>query len=181
MAKKENQRQQKQRYFPMRDCDNPRKITLIPISEEVYRGIYPEIWRVQKQARSHGQCICPTKLLWKCDGHCGLCQYATPGKFCSLDEPMDTHDGERVPLLDIIPDDNALGTDELATNKVIFEQLLKSANELMSQSTLIGTLKLNGANEEAIADKIGMPRNTMRDKIKRVKKILMKEFSEIKY
>ena len=94
---------------------------------------------------------------------------------------MDTHDGERVPLLDIIPDDNALGTDELATNKVIFEQLLKSANELMSQSTLIGTLKLNGANEEAIADKIGMPRNTMRDKIKRVKKILMKEFSEIKY
>lgn len=33
-----------QRYFPLRDPENPFKVTLTPISEEQYRALYPDIW-----------------------------------------------------------------------------------------------------------------------------------------
>ena len=36
-----------QRYFPLRDPENPYKVTLTPITEKQYRSLYPDIWAKQ--------------------------------------------------------------------------------------------------------------------------------------
>ncbi len=45
MNKKNNDNK---RYFPLRDPENPFKVTLTPITEEQYRALYPDIWATQK-------------------------------------------------------------------------------------------------------------------------------------
>lgn len=33
----------KERFYPLRDPENPYKVTLAPITEEQYRALYPDI------------------------------------------------------------------------------------------------------------------------------------------
>lgn len=65
MAIKENQ--SSKRYYPLRDVSNPYKVTLVEITEEQYRALYPEIWATQKREQYHHRCMCPKKYIWKCD------------------------------------------------------------------------------------------------------------------
>ena len=76
-----------QRFYPLRDPENPYKVTLTPITEEQYRALYPDIWATQKREQYHGRCMCPKYYLWKCDGQCDLCEYHAPDTV-SLDEPL---------------------------------------------------------------------------------------------
>ena len=84
MSKKNNDNK---RYFPLRDPENPFKVTLTPITEEQYRSLYPDIWATQKREQYHGRCMCTKRYLWKCDGQCDLCEYHAPDT-TSLDEPL---------------------------------------------------------------------------------------------
>ena len=94
-------KQSNQHYYPLRDSENPSKVTLVPITEEQYRSLYPEIWATQKREQYHGRCMCPKHYLWKCDGQCDLCEYHAPDTV-SLDDPLPDGDGT---LADYIPDD----------------------------------------------------------------------------
>ena len=89
MNKKNNDNK---RYFPLRDPENPFKVTLTPITEEQYRSLYPDIWATQKREQYHGRCMCPKYYLWKCDGQCDLCEYHAPDTV-SLDEPLPDGNG----------------------------------------------------------------------------------------
>lgn len=68
----------KQFYLPMRDANDPHKVTLIPVSEEVYANITPETNRIRSRRQYHGQCCCPKQYLWKCDGDCDVCMTSRP-------------------------------------------------------------------------------------------------------
>ena len=37
----------KKRYYPLRDAENPYKVSLVEITEVQYRALYPEIWSTQ--------------------------------------------------------------------------------------------------------------------------------------
>ena len=39
-------------YYPLRNPDNPKDITLVEITEEQYRALYPEIWRIDNDKGS---------------------------------------------------------------------------------------------------------------------------------
>lgn len=81
----------KKRYYPLRDAENPYKVSLVEITEVQYRALYPEIWSTQKCEQYHHRCMCSKKYIWKCDGNCDLCEYHTTGETLSLDVP--TKDG----------------------------------------------------------------------------------------
>lgn len=85
MANLENQ--SKKRYYPLRDAENPYKVSLVEITEAQYRALYPEIWATQKREQYHHRCMCPKKYIWKCDGNCDLCEYHAAGDMLSLDVP----------------------------------------------------------------------------------------------
>lgn len=86
-----NENQSKKRYYPLRDTENPYKVSLVEITEAQYRALYPEIWATQKREQYHHRCMCTKKYLWKCDGNCDLCEYHSAGDTLSLDVP--TEDG----------------------------------------------------------------------------------------
>lgn len=58
----------KKRYYPLRDAENPYKVSLVEITEVQYRALYPEIWSTQKCEQYHHRCMCSKKYIWKCDG-----------------------------------------------------------------------------------------------------------------
>ena len=49
----------KQNFYPVRDAQNPYKVSLEPISEHIYHQIMPDIWKIRKYMQWSGQCICP--------------------------------------------------------------------------------------------------------------------------
>lgn len=69
-----------QRFYPLRNPDDLGRSELIPISEEFYQAVYPEIWWKQKRHQRSGQCMGPQFRLWTCDGDCDICpHYAGEG------------------------------------------------------------------------------------------------------
>ena len=67
-------------FYPMRDANDPYHVEKIPISEETYRAIYPDIWKTLQRMQRSGQCICPKSQLWKCDADCTICPYKSNGR-----------------------------------------------------------------------------------------------------
>ena len=61
---------EKQRYLPMRDANDPHKVTLIPVTEDVYAEVSRETNRIRSRRQYHGQCCCPKQYIWKCDADC---------------------------------------------------------------------------------------------------------------
>ena len=59
----------KKRYYPLRDAENPYKVSLVEITEVQDRALYPEIWSTQKCEQYHHRCMCSKKYIWKCDGN----------------------------------------------------------------------------------------------------------------
>lgn len=57
----------------------------LPVDENFYYQWYRPIWAARKKAQEHGQCTCPSKFLWKCDGACEDCEYHATGDTLSLD------------------------------------------------------------------------------------------------
>lgn len=69
----------KKRYVPMRDANDPQKVTLIPVNEEIYADITREKTRIQNKHQYHGRCCCPKQYLWKCNVDCEVCEYRVAG------------------------------------------------------------------------------------------------------
>ena len=68
-----NVNQSKQFYYPVRDANDPFKVSLEPIPEHVYHQIMPDIWKIRKRMQRSGQCTCPQSKLWTCDADCLIC------------------------------------------------------------------------------------------------------------
>lgn len=162
----------KKRFYPLRDADDPHKITLIPITEEQYRALYKDICHVQNHERYYGRCMCPKYYLWKCDGQCDLCEYHKSDTV-SLDEPLE--EGNRT-LRDCVPEQKKAMEDIIA-DRLLLETLLTRLRELDPDADEIIALwedNPGGISDRAIAAKLGRPQRTFARQMKRYREELRK-------
>lgn len=172
------QNNDKQRYYPLRDPENPTKITLISITEEQYHSLYPEIWRIRNREQNHGCCMCPKCYLWKCDSQCDLCEYHADSKVISLNKRISTTNDNDLTLLDVLSN-FSIDTGDFVTDALVFKQLLKRLDELIPNAKEIGKLRLDGFSDKAIAHKLGIPRTTMLSQLKKALNKIIQEYPDL--
>jgi len=170
-----NPSNEKTYLYPMRDPENPSKITLVPIDEKVYRELYPEIWRTWKHRHYHGLCSCPTKLNWKCDGICDMCPYRKQATI-SLDEPLPDDEGC---LGDMIPSSEPTVEDIIADHSLL-ESLMTRLRELDPDADQIVKLRYEHPemSEKKIAETLGRLQRTFAYQTKRYQSELKKLMEE---
>lgn len=162
--KKSKKNNDNQRYFPLRDPENPFKVTLTPITEEQYRSLYPDIWATQKREQYHGRCMCPKYYLWKCDGQCDLCEYHAPDTV-SIDEPLPDGNGT---LGDYIPDSKP-SIEDIYADRDLLKHLIAHFRELDPDADRIIQMRLDNPkiSDRKIAEALGRPQRTFADQMKR--------------
>ncbi len=166
-----------QRYYPIRDAEDPSKVTLTPISEEIYQAIYPEIERTRKRMQRAGRCVCPRSRLWACDGDCGICPYAAAGNHISMDTPLADH--EDLTLADTLRDNSPL-PESIAEDRALLAALYEELNALDPDGRLICELKANHTEREA-ADILGIPFTTFQYRWSKIRKQLAKKLQSFYY
>lgn len=139
----------------------PQTRQFIPVNEEVYREYYRPIWRIQKRAQAHGQCICTKKNLWRCDGDCLVCPYKTAGDIISLDAELGSDDGSTMTLLDTIPD-TSISIEDAVADSILLEELLKALDELDPEGRQMCDLIMQGQSEREAAANMQMARSTFK-------------------
>lgn len=167
----------KQYFYPVRSADDPNYVHLEPISEEVYRAVYPEIWRTQKRMRRLGCCVCPRRRLWACDADCVVCPYC---KKLEDTLPMDALiDGEEsLAVVDTISDDS-LSPEEIAADRALLDALWKELDALDPEGRRICKL-LSRHSERKAAALMGMNYCTFRRHWEKVKNLLVKKLSDFR-
>lgn len=153
-----------QRFYPLRDPENPFKVILTPITEEQYRSLYPDIWAIQKREQYHGRCMCTKHYLWKCDGQCDLCEYHASDTV-SLDEPLPDGNGT---LGDYIPDSKP-SIEDIIADRTLLKCLIARFRELDPEADRIIQMRLDNPkiSDRKIAEVLGRPQRTFADQMKR--------------
>lgn len=146
-----------QRFYPLRDPDDPGKSRLVPITEEFYHAVYPGIWRTQKKMQAEGKCLCPRSQLWTCDGDCDVCPYFN-NEFISLDTPV-AGTGGNTTIGDNIPDEKA-DFEEALMYAELLEALADELDQLDPDGRKTCELVSEGKTERFIAQELGKPRKT---------------------
>lgn len=160
----------KQFYLPMRDANDPQKVTLIPVSEEVYTNITPETNRIRSRRQYHGQCCCPKQYLWKCDGDCDVCEYRAAGDNLSLDYETEMHGDTFADTSD---------TEEIVTDQILMRQLLERLKELMPEAITVGQMSLDeDMSERKCLEQLNLKRSTYRSQLEKARKQLESEFGK---
>ena len=158
-------------YYPLRNPDNPKDITLVEITEEQYRALYPEIWRIQKQERKLGRCLCPASKLWKCDGDCLVCPHHTSGNVWSLDQDLEIMGDHRA------SDDGDPA--DIVADQLLLQKLLQRLGELCPEALEVGEQKLAGLSERSSLEALGLTRTSFRRHLQAAKEALREEFGDI--
>ena len=161
----------KQRYYPLRDADHPYRVTLVPITEEQYKVLMPEIYNHRTREQYHERCFVPRRARWTCDGQCDLCRYhENDGRFTSADllseQGFDWQDSA------ILPEDAVI-------NAMVYPQVLERLKQLLPEALDIGRLRMEGYTETEAAEILGIPRVTYRYRVRRTKQILADEFPNV--
>lgn len=162
----------KKYYYPLRDAENPYRVSLVEITETQYRALYPEIWATQKREQYHHRCMCPKKYIWKCDASCDLCEYHAAGDMLSLDVP--TEDGN-ANMYDTIPD-TAPTIEDVISDTLLIEQLFIKLHELTPNAdSIIKCWKEDyKISDRAIAERLGIKQRTFADQMKKIRTELRK-------
>lgn len=166
---------QGQYLFPVRDAVDKDKVTLIPVTKEFYITANREISRKRKQLQRSGECCCPKKLLWKCDGDCERCRFSLAGEqpLC-LDAPAS--EDENVSLMDTIADDSPL-PEEIAEDKALMYALYRELDALAPEGRRICEL-LSRLSEREAAEEMDMSRSTFKRHWAKVQERLAKRLSD---
>ena len=146
------------------------------VPEDVYQEHirFHDTYRHRMQGR--GLCSCPRNKWWVCDADCLTCEYRNADVIASLDSPIGEDDDD-LTLMDTIADDSVV-VSELATDRIVLEQLFKRLADMMPEAENIGRLRLQGLSDEQISREIGIPRTTFLSRIKAAKKQLEKEYPD---
>ena len=166
-----NQLNKKQRYFPVRlNPNDTHDVTLRPVSEEEYFDLYRPVWRKRKQMQKTGQCRCPQKFLWRCDGQCDICKYRAAGIELSYERDLMTN-GDHY---------EAPGADpaDIYADREILRLLLKRLEELCPEALEVGDLMTdgNGISQRDALERLGLKRSTYRSRLQKAKEQLCREF-----
>lgn len=143
----------------------------IPVTKEFYYEYYRPIWRIQKEAQKHDQCMCPRSKLWRCDGCCLDCPYHAPGNVWSLEYEQE--------LMGDKHEDPSADVETIVTDKIVLEQLFKRLDELFPEARRICELRMEGISDRDIADLVGIPRSTFRSRLEKVETLLREEYGDI--
>lgn len=154
-------------YVAMRNPDNHSQVTLIKVETT---DLQKEADRIRKKAQYHGECACPKKYIWKCDGDCDHCDYCVREQPLSLDLEIENHG-------DCFCD--STDTEEVITDKLFFSELLARLAVLMPEAIEVGKLMLNGESERSSIEKLGMTRSTYRSRLNKIKQQLFDEYGKI--
>lgn len=156
----------------------PRLKKWVGVTKEQYYGYYRDIWATRKRAQAHGQCMCPKRKLWQCDGDCLACQYHSAGDTRSLDYTYENENGEGFSMLDKLQDES-VKIEEIVTDKAELEQLFHRLDEIMPEARRIGELRLAGLTDTEIAKVLGVARTTFLSRIKKAAELLKGEYSDM--
>ena len=149
----------------------------IPCTKEEFDNYYRDINAYRKKQQRHGRCVCPESRRLHCDMDCASCPFTRCGDTSSLDDQILNEDGEYTTWLEQLKDPSPLISDIVADTERMTQLFLK-LNELMPQAIEIGTLRLQGLSEDAIAERIGVGRKTYAYRLKKLKSLLAEEFAE---
>lgn len=155
--------------YPVRNPDNPYDVQLVPVTEEVYRSVVPEIERTRKQMQRSGRCVCPKSKLWACDADCSVCPYSACGNTVSFDIPLD--DAEGLTLGDTLVSDEP-SPEAIAINTALLEALYDELDRLDPDGKRICELIMQGKTEREIAADLGKRQSTINYQKKRVLNLL---------
>ena len=166
----------KEFFYPVRDPNNPYQVEKVQIPEEVYKAIYPDIWKALQRMQRSGQCNCPKSLLWKCDADCAICPYRTSGRFISFDTPID--DTEDLTIGDTIASDDP-SPEAIALDGALLDALYDELNHLDPDGRYICKLLMQGKTEREIAADMGKRQSTInyqKNKIFSILREALKDF-----
>ncbi len=170
----------KQYFYPLRDTEDPYKVSLTPVSEEIYNAVYPEIWRIQKQMQGNGQCVCPKNKLWKCDADCCLCEYQAQGNIVSLDEPVEEDDGFVTTYINLLTDPYA-NVEKTVIERETLRALFKEAEALNPEGRRICELMFNQYSIRDAAKSMGISSTSFMRRWEKVKEQLRENLWDLYY
>lgn len=156
----------------------PRLKQWVEVTKEQYYGYYRDIWATRNRAQHHGQCGCPQKYVWACDGDCLVCSYHSAGDVHSLDYTVENENGDETTMLDTLKDGSP-SIDDIVTDKLVLEHLFDRLSEIMPEAKRIGELRLSGVTDTEIAKIIGIPRTTFLSRLKKAKQVIKCEYPDM--
>ena len=154
----ENPEEARQYYYPVRDPNNPRRVTLEPIPEPLYRELMPDIWKTQKRMQRSGQCVCPRNKLWTCDADCLICPYCVAGETVSLSTTSD--ETEELTLEDTIANDDP-SPESIALDRALLAALRAELDALDAEERRMCELLMRSSEREA-AKQMGLSRSAFK-------------------
>ena len=162
----------KQFFYPLRNSENPYDVQLVPVTEEVYQSVIPEIERTRKQMQRSGRCICPKSMLWTCDGDCAICPYSISTNIVSLDARIEETDD--LTIGDTLVSDDP-SPENIVMNRELIESLFEELKRLDPDGSLICKLIMRGKTEREAAEYLGLSKSAYRARWKKTKKKLLKK------
>jgi hypothetical protein len=148
-----------------------------PATEEEYQAFYKYASNYRRTQQRNCLCVCPKERWMFCDTDCDYCPYRKHAETLSLNYSISDDQGNEVSWLDQLPGGAAL-LDDLVADTEEMQRLLSRIKELMPEALNIGSLRLDGLSEDAIADEIGIGRKTYAYRLKKLKSALETEFPE---
>ena len=144
----------------------------VELDENQYLELRRERQRIYYRRYTAGECYCPKKELWLCDGVCESCKYYCK-KTLSLEKRIQCKMGE-VSLKDTIAD--TTDYEEYFTEVIDDSSIIERIRELAPELIVYGQKKLEGKTESEIVKEMGCARSTIFRKMKKVQAILEAEY-----
>ena len=153
----------------------------IPVTKEEFDAYYKETSVFRRRQMRQGLCSCPKRKWLYCDTDCEKCRYRFDNySTYSMDETIpgaDDDDGEMTKH-DVISDGSPWFADVVADVDQM-QILLNRIREIMPEAIQMGELRLKGQTDAVIADALGIPRTTLLSRLKKLRKMLDAEVSDI--
>ena len=136
-------------------------------------------WRnsIFERKRYNNRCSCPKYKWWYCDGICEDCCYEISDNTVSLDTTAVKNDSNRDYLIELIKDP-AQPLCDTVSDKLLTKHILNRLNDLMPEAVEIGSLRLLGLSDEAIAKVVGINRTTFLYRLEKARNELRQEFGD---
>lgn len=148
----------------------------VPCTDEEFKEYYRGINAFRRREQRHGRCACPANQRFACDMVCGHCPHIRIGDTLSLEEVVFENEG--ICYLDLVTEESRL-IDEMIIEAEALKVVLKRIEEIMPVAILIGRLRIAGYTETEIERLIHINRRTYAYRLKKLRRTIEKEFSEI--
>ncbi len=148
------------------------------VEEPVFRDIIRANGRTWKSMHKDGKCA--TSNFTHCDGDCEHCCYHQGGyNMLPIEDVFCSTDSDDATPEDIIPDDRAELVDEIVTDRLLLEHLIRRIDRLIPNGGDIFQLMAEGASEREITRALGISaQSTTNYRCKKIRSFLDENWHE---